>query len=137
MGALGSFRSSESAQPHVRLWLQLPLRREAASGPLIPLQAGVGSPTEEAPTHRTCQTRSQEGAGGRGLDSGHDSMFSYFCLHTFRRPLLRKPQTRSSAQVSKPSLIHNQIQDFPHSGPDTLLKQVPSPEILKLGLWAS
>lgn len=138
MGALGSFRSSESAQPHVRLWLQLALRTEAASGPLIPLlQAGVGSPTEEAPTHGTCQTRSQEGAGGQGQNSGHDSLFSCFCLHTFRRPLLRKPQARSSAQVSKPSLIHNQLQDFPHSGPDPLLKRVPSPEILKLGLWAS
>ena len=96
MGALGSFRSSESAQPHVRLWLQFPLRREAASGTLIPLlQKGMGSPAEEAPTHRTCQTRSQEGAGGRGQDSGHDSMFSYFCLHTFWRPLLWKPQARS------------------------------------------
>lgn len=66
MGALGSFKSSESAQPHVRLWLQLALRTEAASGPLIPLlQAGVGSPTEEAPSHGTCQTRSQRGQGAK------------------------------------------------------------------------
>ena len=128
MGALGSFRSSESAQPHVRLRLQSPLGREAASGPLIPLlQAGMGSPAEEAPTHRTCQTRSQEGAGGRGQDSGHDSMFSYFCLHTFQRPLLWKPQARSSGQVSKPSLAqrssnldHGPLDNWKTEGPKDL-----------------
>lgn len=105
---------------------------------ILLLQAGVGSQqrkhlcTEPVKPHR-----SQEGAGGQGQDSGHDSLFSCFCLHTFRRPLLRKfprpgHQPRSQ-MLSNP-------QPAPRLSslcPDPLLKRVPSPEILKLGLWAS
>lgn len=80
---------------------------------LIPLlQAGVGSPTEEAPFARNLSNQDpRRGQGAKDRTVATTPCSHVSALHIPSEAPAPEAQARSSAQVSKCSLIHNQLQD--------------------------